>query len=180
MGVRAPWDDSPSLASLFLCVLEQRAQVRVWKQEGGLHHGLPSLHCLQLRACQVRPSPERSGWSPPPGCLIACSGTVTLITCTQTALVSLALMVGVSSPFLFHHFSHKCYVLEEMVLRTLIKIVTIKCLVSSGPSVKHSPFLMFSGSMSRDCSHSVLQMKRFSLVEQIGTRWAICRALPLN
>lgn len=66
------------------------------------------------------------------------------------------------------------------MVRTLIKIVTIKCLVSSGSLVKHSPFLMFSGSMSRDFSLSVLQMKRFSLVIQIGTRRAICRALPLN
>ena len=44
------------LLPLSLCILEQRAQVRVWKQEGGLHHGLPSLHRFQLRACEVRPS----------------------------------------------------------------------------------------------------------------------------
>lgn len=56
VGARAPWDDSPSPASLFLCILEQRAQVRVWKQEGGLRHGLPSLHRFQLWACEVRPS----------------------------------------------------------------------------------------------------------------------------
>lgn len=43
----------------FLCASEQRAQVRVRKQEGGLHHGLPSLHCLQLRACQVSLRPPR-------------------------------------------------------------------------------------------------------------------------
>lgn len=62
----APWGASPTL-SLFLCALEQRAQVRVWKQEGGLHHGLPSLHCFQLWACQVRPSllPRTFGWSSP-------------------------------------------------------------------------------------------------------------------
>ena len=56
----------------------------------------------------------------------------------------------------------------------------IKCLLSSGPSVKHSPFLVSSGSMGRDCSQSILQMKRVSLVAQIGTRQAICRALPLT
>lgn len=51
-----PGADSPSLASLFLFSAEQRAQVGVWKQEGGLRHGLPSLHRLQLRARQVRAS----------------------------------------------------------------------------------------------------------------------------
>lgn len=70
-GNTGPGPHSPLVSSS----AEQRAQAGVWEQEGCLHHGLPSLHRLQLRACEVSPStrPCSSEWSPAsqlPGCLL--------------------------------------------------------------------------------------------------------------
>lgn len=61
VDLRCPWRgvgtqalDHTHLLYLPLAA-EQRAQAGLWKQEGRLHHGLPSLHCLQLWACEVSP-----------------------------------------------------------------------------------------------------------------------------